>query len=865
MSEPTTKYSDDPDNTPQKPGRENVVGSDEIGDEEDAQLPPMPNFSPKDYAKFSRKICAEEAEIINARRKNLDISRVSSQPPQTKINEDDGEKNPFIVPGLVGLALSGGGIRSATFSLGVMQALAEARVMKHVDILSTVSGGGYIGSALTWWCSDKTGTAQKNTDDKFPFGAGDTAGMEPPPHKKSDSWQLIRFLRSHGNYLTPGRGLDLFSGGATFLRGLLLNLLVWLPLVAVISSIVQNFGWIEKVSTYAEHLAIFCGALLVLSYIGYSIATYQTGRAASKYSQRRKFERGCGLLLGLLILALAIYFIFAFYEFAAGSGTNAATNGSANSSYLAQAQTLLSKGWWGILAVGLFTAILSFKRESTAVAGAMLWSGLILVMLGLLSGAYDLGIYLEILAQKLASAETTSLSNFWNLMNWAPEGLVFALFFGFVFYGTRPQYKKFVKGVLSGALFIFLMILTLAVYRLGLSVGEHELAIIWATATLFSLVLGTYVNINYISLHRFYRDRLMETFMPDPSSVSENKTAPPATLADGAVLSDFTKITGTNNDHIVSPYHIVNTNLILVNSDTPKFKERNGDNFVLSPLYCGGNAVGWQRTKEFMGNRLTLATAVAISGAAANPNAHVSGEGLGTNRIVGFLMALLNIRLGNWVPNPGIKARYQSIMKPNHFWPAGIYEFSKLFGLNLGFRENSLFVEISDGGHFENTGMYELLRRRSALIICCDGGADSKFTFSDLYSCLSRAREDFGIEVKVRGLDLGEMIPSKEWQSFPNKAKFTKKSHFVADIIYPNGIKGKMVFIKTALVDHLTFPTLAYRGGHSDFPDESTADQFFDSDQFDAYRDLGYKIGKSVTDDQNLISGGTLEKYIRTL
>ena len=59
---------------------------------------------------------------------------------------------------LTGLALSGGGIRSATFSLGVLQALARHDILKFIDYISTVSGGGHIGAGLTWWLSGKTGS-----------------------------------------------------------------------------------------------------------------------------------------------------------------------------------------------------------------------------------------------------------------------------------------------------------------------------------------------------------------------------------------------------------------------------------------------------------------------------------------------------------------------------------------------------------------------------------------------------------------------------------------------------------------------------------------------------------------------------------
>ena len=119
---------------------------------------------------------------------------------------------------LVGLALSGGGVRSATFCLGVLQTFAEKGILKHVDYLSTVSGGGYLGGSLTWLLSQWG----DNTDDKFPFGA--TEGS------------IVAHLRAHGNYLTPGRGITWESLVGAVLRGVVLNVIVWLPLAVAFLS-----------------------------------------------------------------------------------------------------------------------------------------------------------------------------------------------------------------------------------------------------------------------------------------------------------------------------------------------------------------------------------------------------------------------------------------------------------------------------------------------------------------------------------------------------------------------------------------------------------------------------------------------------
>jgi hypothetical protein len=216
-----------------------------------------------------------------------------------------------------------------------------------------------------------------------------------------------------------------------------------------------------------------------------------------------------------------------------------------------------------------------------------------------------------------------------------------------------------------------------------------------------SLLFGWFANINYTSIHRYYRDRLMESFMPDIDRALGDETG----AAFGADVAKLTDLIDRRDPQPHGPYHIINANVVLTDSSKRVYENRGGDCFILSPFYCGSNATGWCRSEVFCEGKMTLATAVAISGAAVNPNTGVGGTGLTRARLVAFVMALLNLRLGYWAGHP---ARDKHPGRgPNHFLP-GAYAFGNLTGLKgLGFNEHRSFLQLSDGGHFENTGVYE--------------------------------------------------------------------------------------------------------------------------------------------------------------
>jgi predicted acylesterase/phospholipase RssA len=656
---------------------------------------------------------------------------------------------------LAGLAFSGGGIRSATFCLGVAQALARRGLLSRFDYLSTVSGGGYLGSSLSWLLSRSSWlqeAQQQNPDpfgvesDDFPYGTDDPS--RPPEQDSEDQQTLLAFLRRHGNYLTPGRGITLMSGIAVVLRGLLLNLVIWLPLL--VSVMVAGF-WLAKWAPRAALLPWTVAALAALFGIlclGYAFMTGAKGIGETiiGYRGRRGFEQVAGVLLAVAGIAAVLA---SLPVTATLLGEGVAESGGIGSVLLG-----LAAGLWTF-----FRGTPGGPRLPTRIVAA---AGAALLLYGTLLLAYRLA-----------------------------------------FFYFDPQTSGWFRWALSAGLVV-------------------------------SLLSGFLTHSNYLSLHRYYRDRLMETFLPDLHEVLKDPDwTGPAEGADEAALSGI----GTR-EAIWAPYPLLNTNLILVNSPDRRRRMRGGDSFVLSPLYSGSSATGWRPTSSFTGGEITLATAMAISGAAAHPNTGAGGKGLTRNRFVSLLMALLNLRLGYWVTHPeqGRRARpypFRTALQLLPWW---------------GYRASRRLLELSDGGHFENLGLYELVRRRCQLILACDATTDPRFDFTALQTAVRRIEEDFDTRLEFApGQHLEHLMPRQD-AGYPPGAKFADRGYVVADIIYPDRPPGRLIYLKTTLIANSSLKTKGYKGANPSFPDQGTADQFFDEDQFEAYRELGYRIAREMID-----------------
>ena len=708
-------------------------------------------------------------------------------------------KNHDALEDLSALAISGGGIRSASFALGVMQSLAKHRVLEKFDYLSTVSGGGYIGSSLTWLLSGKG--RKSSPDQEHEYGLTDTDFPYREQTGKPDS--LLAYLRGHGNYLTPGAGLGKRSLLAALLRSILLNLIVWIPLIVgsfvalrwlaqrpAVAHVLRDWAakpilglmW-DPLYLGGAVLALLAAGVFVLLSVLYSLATgvhrnahgwWNPLRTVHRYLWRRWFERVVGGVLAILFLGLVVASV------------------PVVENHLAD--------WVG--AAGGWLAVLGG-----------VWSS-------------------------LSCHASTS--------------------------GSDPSSDKIplaVKASVGAGLFLYGLLLVS--YQLALAVFPYDAIsagpkTVLLVALAVSVLTGYIVNLNYISLHRMYRDRLMEAFMPSVANARANKTAA-AKEADGVRMSDAL------DPKCKGPYHIINNNVITVDSRDSRLRQRGGDSFILSPRYCGSAGTGWESTHTFMGNGMTLPTAMAISGAAANPNAGVGGGGVSRNRLVSKLMLLLNIGLGYWCLKPRQRSTFfNRVCRYYHFQPRHFTVGISAFWRHI-LREDHRYIQLTDGGHFENLALYEMIRRKVRMIVVCDGGADPDFSFGDLQNALARIKEDFGVSIDFRFNDahgaeaLAKMIPTGQ-SAYPQQVKTAETGFILGDIHYPGGADGLLVFLKTTLPADLDLQILGYRAEHPEFPDQSTADQFFDPSQFDAYRLLGNHIGASLFEHEELRRNETWAK-----
>lgn len=771
-----------------------------------------------------------------------------------EVRESGGATDDHTGRDLVGLALSGGGIRSATFSLGILQALAGRGLLKRIDYLSSVSGGGYIGSALTWLTSRQAqsepspGAPQAfgTGADDFPFGTDDPRPDGPRTASRKQR-RMLQYLREHGYYLTPGAGINAFSLLSAVLRGTFLNLLVWIPLSILVFLLLM---WLPLILVdeapggrlvYTPVLqsltpGLECPTpsdqeLAAVSALPGCSADWQAAPTAieeirATLAAARPYARTLEhvhylflfeiiLILGLFILAvmllLAVPYSIATW-FTRGESRGVRTN------------------WYRI------------RRWVEKAVGIAFPLGL----LGLLIGSLPLATA-YLMSWMIITGPTAIIG-----------GMAIALR-DFLLSGEQEERKSSGLLVNIGA-GLFLYGIAVSSYQVAFSLSASEDALYHAVLLFLPvLLLGWFVNLNYISIHRFYRDRLMETFMPDIPRVLGDRSG----AAFGANAANLHEISPADQPH--GPYHIVNTNAVLVSSKQPLYSNRGGDNFILSPLYCGSNATGWRRTDSYMAGKMTLATAVAISGAAANPNTGVGGVGLTRNLFVSLTMSLLNLRLGYWAehPNPTLAPGNM----PNHFRP-GAYALGNVLGfLGGGYNEHRAFVQLSDGGHFENMALYELIRRRVKLAIVCDGGADPEFSFSDMQTTVRRIEDDFGARIQVLDQASPDNIVPRvpDEASYPGETGFSDRGYMLGHIRYADASHGWLIFLKTTLIREVSFKVKGYKARHPAFPDESTADQFFDEVQFEAYRELGYCIAEQMLASElpEQIGSGRLADLIR--
>ncbi len=790
------------------------------------------------------------------------------------------------------LCLSGGGIRSASFGLGVLQALSRFGWLEKFDYLSTVSGGGYIGGWLSAWIHN------------HPQGReGVLRDLRTTPDRTLEPEnEPIRHLRAFSNYLTPQLGLfstDTWTIAATVLRDILLN---WIVLLSWLAAILL----IPRFCVFLAFSRPGPSVLLVLQIAALASLATATAYAAidlpsfgnSRWPQRR-------FLAGWFAPMFAAgFFFFAWWA------------GFRNTSRLA---VPLMSFPWGLLSTQLLVALASAagclvaagftayrdRGQSQSPPGLDKLLNLVgtIVVTVLLTGALT-GFFAWWIAAKLfpdpvndvrnftcfalplllglfcaANAIFNGLTSWWmgdddrewwgramawlfigivvwvslnSLVLWVPTGVaqldigalwkwllaacggalgIVTAILGFsTSTAASPKYDplRSTNRLLAAAALAFLGLLSCALSwsldppggpladpRFLWDAATHKefFKLLWLLACLAGLgvVMGYFINVNKFSLHALYRNRLIRAFLGASRTVRNPHWFTGFDPNDNFRLGDLKP---------GRPFHIINIALNLVKGGQLAWQERQAASFSASRLHCGSWLLGYRPSAQF-GNGITLGTALAISGAAANPN-----QGYNSSPLVAFLMTLFNLRLGWWLGNPGGHgARTWDRSGPLH---AALPLFNEALGST---NESYAYVNLSDGGHFENLGLYEMVLRRCRHIVAVDAGCDCDYVFEDLGNAIRKIRIDLGVSIDIHTVS-------------PKKAGAETSYYAIGTIHYSQidgpGTDGTLLYIKPTLCGLEPADVANYAASHPNFPHEPTSDQWFSESQMESYRALGF-------------------------
>lgn len=821
---------------------------------------------------------------------------------------------------LTALCLSGGGIRSATFALGVMQGLARFGLLDKFHYLSSVSGGGYIAGWLTAWRS-------LDTDSRI-FAALNRS------MRTGDEAPQITGIRADSNYLTPKLGLlsaDTWTLMALYVRNLLLNWILFVPffmgcflLPRACAALLHLLGsGTESVMRFFE----VGGAGVVFLFVGLSCAIYGRFVKADRWLTDGRFR---GYVLLLLVLSAASFTLAAVAagcsgttlpEWAtwpgclvAGAVVGAVTYFFAwvvgrSSSYKRTAAKHIEWDdvtFWTLSGalVGVLAAV-AVNMIASHVAGAaasgicgMQDNGIPPAERGVINTVTVLGLsgfvlaYLigELLYVGVASfSEKGDMDREWlaRSSGWLSATAVgWALFSGIALLvpdrlhvvwasiggaisgivtaslgwssltaaTTAAQTLKSVSPMriasLAAVLFALLVTSLLALLDQTLEQALVNAPRVWTWVAsestegkvllvdltlmvaliVLAAALSRVINVNRFSMHALYRNRLVRAFLGS-ARVMKRKPDP------------FTGFDPDDNVHLANLqpksaqlpppsagerlFHVINAALNVVSSENLAWQERKAESFTMNRLFCGNSFVGYRPTGSYGGENkggLTLGTAMAISGAAVSPN-----QGYNSSPLIAFLLMLFNVRLGWWLGNPR-HAVYTREGPEFSLSPA----LRELAGDTT---DRSKWIYLSDGGHFENLGLYEMVRRRCRKIVVSDAGCDPRASFEDLGNAVRKIFIDFGVSIQFEHFEI------KPRQNPPTPGvRFA-----VGSINYPDARPGWLLYLKPTYQETIErLDVRSYAAAHAEFPHESTTDQWFSESQLESYRALGANIAEYV-------------------
>lgn len=735
--------------------------------------------------------------------------------------------------GRLGISCSGGGIRSAAFNLGVLQSLQEAKELQKAHYLAAVSGGSYIAAAFSMVAKRWSGSARPSPnatghDDSNP-AALDRLGPFAPGSPEE------QYLRNRSSYLAPSGSDKLFLGFRIVLA-LVFNLVfLSLPLFAVGlllgALLFRPFG---DCTAHACHAVIEPGFWVgPVGLAGLATALGLWGLIRRSPSDRhREFLQTWSTRL-LIVAAIAALVLVAAPALVEAFRDSGATDGGTG-----KLTTGGALGGAGGVA-GLIAGLLAFARRAFSSPKALKEEA------GKVRKAFaGLGVKTRTAIMYAAGAVVGPLLLFSALVLGASVALA----------NSYPG--GFEDGVMIGAL---------------------------GGLALFGLLyLGA--DVTSWSLHPFYKRRLSTAFAlkriraSDLTDEEKDRVqlVPPvkdqANDVGAAMERDYDELVPLSETalHEGSWPTLVVCAAANVSDPGAVPPGRSVTSFTFSAYSIGGPLIGGAKTKSYetavgagkptvfarawaalrsnpqmleprRARDLSLPAAVAMSGAALSPS-----MGKMTKRPLTFLLALANVRLGVWLPNPRWVMRTPKAKRRLFGRPRPSYLVKELLGRN---RVNGKYVYVTDGGHYENLGLVELLRRGCTRIYCFDASGGE--AFEELGEAIALARSELGVEVTI---DPTPLMPDKE-------TDIAETDTVVGTFTYRDEKRtaGKLVYSRNVLTNPTKPPApagapwdaRAYHLVDPKFPHNSTVDQLYTDQKFEGYRVLGEVAGKRAISEMH--------------
>jgi hypothetical protein len=830
------------------------------------------------------------------------------------------------------LCLSGGGIRSATFAVGVLQALARLGVLLQFDYLSTVSGGGFAGGWLTAWLRRaQDDPVTRRELDQLITGHRAADDVEPDP--------LIR-LRSYSRYMSPRAGLfsaDAWTLGATMLRNLLLNWLVLLPLISAVLLLPRlHYSLIHLSDRNFEpgHRFALGNAetwILLVAMIANAISLAFTVSDLPSYGNARRTQRQFLLwcLMPLSVGTLALTYFWAvdrvpltvrMIAMVAAAGQAAIWAGIG---LLAGGRPFRPRTWVAaavsapIASVGMYLIAQRFFHDGVELHRMYVSISFPVILISVLAGVV---VFIGVAGEELDADDLEWWSRFgaWVLiaatawlvasaivfagptlverarraveqllnMSGSPGsaliGLAAPVMGALGAWLARPSSERETSPTRTIALalavpaFVVLLVATLAwaddrvLHRMSAAPVFQRIETRFGTrlcgseeeiqrasrarchppgagfAEVFSLglgllivgiTMGRMIPANKFSLNGMYRQRLTRAFL---GASRATRQANPFTGFDPRDDIPFDDLES------VRPLHVVNATLNALARTSLGRQDCKADAFTISPLHAGSASLGYRPTGRFAadpitGRGISLGTAITISGAAASPSMGMYSTSART-----FLLTLLNARLGAWMGNPGkVGSSTWANAEPA---PGAMLVLHELLGRT---DEDSPYVYLSDGGHFDNLGLVEMVRRRCRFIVVVDAAADPDYAFGDLANAVRRIRIDLGVRVELDAMDIDRThVGSGNPHCLVGKIHYGQVDGDLA--------VGTLVYLKPTLSGDEPADVRNYAVARPTFPHESTANQWFTEAQFESYRMLGTHSVESIVggDGPRPLEGG---------